>query len=256
MNPTMYDTFSLDYDRFVNWPARLALEMPFILAQLETFGVNKILDAACGTGMHAIALAQHGFRVSGTDLSEPMIARARQNAQEARTEARFETAGFGSLARVFGEGSFDCILCLGNSLPHLLTSKDQREALNDFAACLRQGGLLLIQNRNFDGVLARQERWMDPQSHQENQGEWIFLRFYDFQADGHLNFNIVTLSRQPGEPWQQRVTSSQLYPLRQVEMSALLQAGGFSDVNYYGGLSQVPFDPITSGNLVVAARRK
>jgi hypothetical protein len=37
---------------------------------------------------------------------------------------------------------------------------------------------LLIQNRNFDGVLARQERWMEPQAHREGETEWLFLRFY------------------------------------------------------------------------------
>jgi signal transduction histidine kinase len=32
----MYDSFSADYDRFVDWPGRLAAELPFIERQLET----------------------------------------------------------------------------------------------------------------------------------------------------------------------------------------------------------------------------
>ena len=31
----MYDLLSRDYDRFVNWPNRLAFEMPFLLKQLR-----------------------------------------------------------------------------------------------------------------------------------------------------------------------------------------------------------------------------
>ena len=32
----MYDEFSADYDRFVDWPARLVIELPFIEQQLAT----------------------------------------------------------------------------------------------------------------------------------------------------------------------------------------------------------------------------
>jgi ubiquinone/menaquinone biosynthesis C-methylase UbiE len=51
----MYDAFSEDYDRFVNWESRLASEMPFIerlLQPLEKDGQPvRVLDAACGTGI-------------------------------------------------------------------------------------------------------------------------------------------------------------------------------------------------------------
>ena len=125
----MYDAFSLDYDRFVNWPNRLAFELPFIQQQLEALKAApdqtlSILDAACGTGMHAIALAQQGHSVSGADLSTGMIERAKVNAAEAGVQARFAAAGFGALAQEFQgqpDFPFDALLCLGNSLPHLLT---------------------------------------------------------------------------------------------------------------------------------------
>jgi len=197
----MYDGFSADYDRFVDWPGRLAAELPFVERELRAAEAHRVLDAACGTGMHAIALAQRGFRLTGADLSAGMIERARANAAAAGVGVRFEVAGFGHLARVFdghtprsegtvGERSpgagaaFDALLCLGNSLPHVLTPEALEETLADFAACLRPGGLLLIQNRNFDAVLARGQRWMEPQSHREGESEWLFLRFYDFEPGG------------------------------------------------------------------------
>ena len=102
--------------------------------------------------MHAIALAQRGFPAAGADLFEGMVTRSRANAASAGVDVRFETADFGSLAKVFGRGSFDALLCLGNSLPHLLSKADLSAALADFAACLRPGGLLVVQNRNFDAL--------------------------------------------------------------------------------------------------------
>jgi SAM-dependent methyltransferase len=254
----MYDSFSADYDRFVNWPSRLSVELPFIQQQLQAIRLPggfapRVLDAACGTGMHAIALARLGFTVAGADLSEGMIEKARANAQAQEVDVRFEAVGFGGLAEAFGRDTFDAVFCLGNSLPHLLTAADLSAALTDFAACLSPGGLLLVQNRNFDAVLARQERWMEPQAHREGDQEWLFLRFYNYRPDGLLSFNIIRLHREAQAPWTQSVVETLLYPLRQVELSKALSDSGFGDLNWYGNMAGVSFDPQTSGNLVVSA---
>lgn len=253
----MYDTFRSDYDRFVNWHNRLGGEMPFLESTLRDAGNAAVLDAACGTGMHAIALAQRGFSAAGADLSVGMIEQARLNAKTAGVDVRFEAAGFGDLARTFGAGGFDALICLGNSLPHLLSPSDLTGALRDFAAVLRPGGLLLVQNRNFDAVMAGSDRWMEPQAHREGEKEWLFLRFYDFLPNGLIDFNVVTLTRESaGSGWQQQVRSTRLYPLRQAEMAQALDRAGFGQVTYYGGMNGAPFDAGSSGNLVVVARRE
>jgi glycine/sarcosine N-methyltransferase len=256
----MYDAFSEDYDRFVNWRERLAVEMPFIERLLhdtqDKIGDSlRILDAACGTGMHAIALAQRGFAASGADFSPDMIERARANATAAKVRVRFEVAGFGKLAQNFGQGGFDALLCLGNSLPHLLTGAELSETLADFAACLRPGGLLLMQNRNFDAILSRRERWMEPQSHFEGEIQRVFLRFYDFDTDGLLTFNLITLRQEGSSPWTQQVTTTRLRPMKQANLVRGLEAGGFEDIACYGSMADTPFDSDSSGNLVIVARR-
>ncbi len=251
----MYDAFSTDYDRFVDWPARLAMELPFIervVSQAE--GPRHVLDAACGTGMHAVALARRGWQVAGTDLSPEMIARARANARAAGVEVRFEVAGFGELHAHLGAG-FDGLLCLGNSLPHILTPPALCIALADFAACLRPGGVLMVQNLNYDRILARRERWMEPQAYREGEQEWLFLRFYDFDPDGLLTFNIVRLYR-AGGPWEQRALSTRLWPLRRGELTGALTEAGFTAITLYGNMQGAPFDPDRSPNLVVVATRE
>lgn len=255
----MYDALSQDYDRFVNWPGRLAVELPFIERLIRPLSERtgrpaRVLDDACGTGMHAIALAERGFETAGADLSAAMIERARANAEAAGVRVRFEPAGFGGLAATFGAGAFDAVLCLGNSLPHLLSAQAVSEALSDFAACLRSGGLLLVQNRNFDAVLAAQARWMEPQSFQEGEGEWLFLRFYDFLPDGLIRFNILTLTRSGNEAWRQHAGATLLRPQTRAELAGALSQAGFSDVTAYGDLQGSPFDPQASGNLVLVGR--
>lgn len=271
----MYETFSVDYDRFVNWDERLAAEMPFIERALKTVQAHRVLDTACGTGMHAIALASKGYAVVGTDASGEMIDQARTNATAGlRTSAgsqaepvEFVTAGFGRLAAALGIGKraahneapgtrrFDALLCLGNSLPHVLTAAHLDATLEDFANCLRPGGLLLLQNRNFDAVLAATDRWMGPQGHREGATEWLFLRFYDFDPDGLLTFNMVRLRREEGSAWRQQVGATRLWPLTEHELLPALRRAGFDGLSCLGDMRGAPFDPETSPNLVVSAYR-
>jgi glycine/sarcosine N-methyltransferase len=251
----MYDAISNDYDRFINWPGRLAVEMPFISQQIQKAAGSsgRVLDAACGTGMHTIALTKLGYQMSGADVSRGMIERARINASTADVPVHFEAAEFEHLADTFGQKTFDALTCLGNSLPHILDAAALAPTLVDFAACLRPGGLILLQNRNFDAVLARHERWMEPQAYRHNDSEWLFMRFYDFDADGLLSFHMITLRRQGTDAWTQQVTTTRLYPLRQSELVEALRQAGFTDINSYGSMTGVPFDPESSGNLVMTA---
>lgn len=254
----MYDALSRDYDRFVNWQERLAYEMPFLVQILGSISPAKgrklrILDSACGTGMHAIALAQQGYEVVGSDLSPAMIARAKQNAEQAGVQVRFETAGFGEQVALFGKESVDAVLCLGNSLPHLLTESELFNALTDFYHLVRPPGVVLIQNRNFDRVLQSRQREMEPQSVQEEDREWIFIRFYDFLENGLIQFNFLTLYRRSGQAWKQEWQSSLLKPLLAAELSQWLHAAGFSRVNRFGSLAGDAFDAALSPNLVVVA---
>lgn len=250
----MYDDFSADYDRFVDWPGRLAAEVPFIVRRLQRVGARRVLDAACGTGMHAVALARQGYWVAGADISPGMIEKARANAAAAGVDVRLETAGFGELHARF-DTDFDAVLCLGNSLPHVLTPQALQVALADFAACLRPGGALLVQNLNYDRILARQERWMEPQARRDQDGEWLFLRFYDFDPDGLLTFNVVRLHRNNGL-WEQRVMSVRLWPQRHAELAVALEEAGFTDIALWGDMTGAPFDADQSSNLVAVATRR
>ncbi|MGQ9584362.1 MAG: class I SAM-dependent methyltransferase [Anaerolineae bacterium] len=250
----MYDAFSADYDHFVNWEERLAAELPFLEERLREAGAHRVLDAACGTGMHALALARHGYHVVGADLSEGMIERARAHAREVGAEVRFTVAGFGELGAKVGE-EFDAVLCLGNSLPHVLTREGLRDALGDFATCLRPGGLFLVQNLNYDRVLALREPWLPLQTHREGREEWLFLRHYDFEPAGTLTFHVVTLHRSKGGEWHRRTLATRLRPLPKAELAGELQRAGFGEIETWGDMGGSAFEPAASPNLIVTARR-
>ena len=100
-----YDRQSAIYEVMNDWPSRLSFEMPFIRRTLEQAHARTVLDEACGSGHHAIALACEGYTVSGADLSAKMIAQARLNAERENISVRFEHAGFADLDAHFASRS-------------------------------------------------------------------------------------------------------------------------------------------------------
>ncbi|MCX5909307.1 MAG: class I SAM-dependent methyltransferase [Deltaproteobacteria bacterium] len=78
-----YDRMARVFDIMTDWETRLAYEMPFFQRTLDRHNARRVLDTACGTGGHAIALARKGYRVTGCDASSGMIELARANAARA-----------------------------------------------------------------------------------------------------------------------------------------------------------------------------
>ena len=65
-------------------------ECDFIEKELGRDTSLRILDVGCGTGRHAIELARRGYRVTGIDLSEAQLRRAREKAAEAGVDVDFQ----------------------------------------------------------------------------------------------------------------------------------------------------------------------
>ncbi|MGQ9841624.1 MAG: class I SAM-dependent methyltransferase [Anaerolineae bacterium] len=80
------------FDVMTDWDARLAVEGPFLAALLQEAGAQTVLDAACGSGGHALWLARQGYRVAGADVSPAMIEIARRKVTEAGLNVPFAVA--------------------------------------------------------------------------------------------------------------------------------------------------------------------
>ena len=110
-----FDAVALAYDDAIDWKARLAREIPFLLSRLGSPDGKRVLDLACGTGRHSFALSLEGAEVVGLDNSKTMITRAKENARTLKVSPKFilgEMTKFQSIA----DGKYDMIICLGNSL--------------------------------------------------------------------------------------------------------------------------------------------
>ncbi len=255
-----YDGLGDDYDRMVSWDTRLEREEAFFERLFGGERVSTLLDAACGTGMHLVAFARRGLRCSGADLSPTMVERAGENARRAGVTIHCAVAGFGGLAAVY-PGPFDALTCLGNSLPHLLDDEALSRCLSDFASVLRPGGILVIQNRNYDRLLRERQRFMPVAAREDGEGETLFLRITDYPAAAEgqgaesISFTIVTLRKRDGA-WRQSVRTTPLRALRRVTVESALGWAGFERMEFYGGFGGEPYDAPGTSDLVVVARRK
>ncbi|XP_015523799.1 glycine N-methyltransferase [Neodiprion pinetum] len=138
----------------------------FIVSLLRQNGCQRILDVACGTGIDSIMLLEEGFEVVSVDASDKMLKYALKARWARRKESAFdnwiiEEANWLTLADdiryLIGEG-FDAVVCLGNSFAHMPDSfgdqREQKQALANFERCVKPGGLLLIDHRNYDDIIA------------------------------------------------------------------------------------------------------
>jgi len=99
--------------------------------------VKTILDLACGTGSILYYFDQKGFKVCGLDISKEMIASARKKVPNASLSIQD--------MRYFKlDTKFDVILCLFDSINHLLSIKDWEMKFNTSFNHLNKDGVFIF----------------------------------------------------------------------------------------------------------------
>jgi SAM-dependent methyltransferase len=121
-------------------------EVDFIESEIDQDKTFKILDIGCGTGRHAIELVKRGYSVTGVDLSEAMINKARENAKNAQINVDFKV---GDARNLPFENQFDLaiMLCEG-AFPLMETDEMNFEILKNAAKALKKNGKLIFTTLN------------------------------------------------------------------------------------------------------------
>ncbi len=253
------------YDRFVDWGARLAREAPLFRRLFEEAGVRRLVDVGSGTGMHAAMWASWGLDVTGVDPSPSMLAKARDHAISVADEVRasggalrFLEGGFGGLASL-GLRGIDAITCTGNALPHVDGEQGLHATLDDFAAAMRPGGVLVLHLLNHDRLLEKRIRAIPPVVRDAEDGTWVFLRIVDY-APGRLLLDFVTMRRPGGwagdAPWEIRSRKTEHAALPSALLVSELRATGFERIELLGSHDGRVLDPVADESVIVVARRR
>jgi glycine/sarcosine N-methyltransferase len=150
----LYWSFAWAYDMLVR-PGGPSAD--WIAHELRAHGVragDEVIDAGCGTGDHALALARRGYRVIGVDRSAGLLRVAREKGRRTGADLRFVEADVLSWRP---PRHCDAVLCRG--VLNDITEEAEREAVfSSLAAMLRPGGLLVADVRDWDASVARAVR--------------------------------------------------------------------------------------------------
>jgi 2-polyprenyl-3-methyl-5-hydroxy-6-metoxy-1,4-benzoquinol methylase len=103
--------------------------------------VKSALDLACGTGILCRILHETGVAACGADLSEGMIAIAREH----NPEIPFEVA---DMITYRPEKRFDLVTCTGDALNHIPELRDVERIFRNVYECLNPGGFFIFDLLN------------------------------------------------------------------------------------------------------------
>ena len=164
----------VDYQRWAN----------YIQSVFARFGATPkdVLELACGTGVMACILDDRGYRMTGIDRSERMIAVASQKALDARRAIRFQA---GDMVHLPVSGSYDAVLCLYDSINYVMEEADILAMMDRLRAVINEGGLFI-----FDVCTEiNSRRYFHNQVDRESNGDYSYIRRCEYVPDARIQVN-------------------------------------------------------------------
>jgi len=121
-------------------------ECDFIEQEINYNKRAKILDVGCGTGRHAIELAGRGYDVTGIDMSESQLQRARQKASAQALNINFQKHDARESHFI---GMFDLVIMLCEGGFALMETDEMNfQILKHAANALKPNGKLIFTTLN------------------------------------------------------------------------------------------------------------
>ena len=197
---------------------------------------KTLLDVGAATGNLTAYLSSQGYEVTAIDLSERLIAKATEKGVTVQQR---------NMLAIDELPTFDNIVCIGNTLPHLDSKTSVQLFLQKAYGQLTQGGKLVLQLVNFQKYFAQQ------------QGDYLgnlpliendkvkFERYYYLNEEGKIRFKTILDDTIKNEELLQPIFADQL--------TEWLTQIGFQAINLYGNFKKDPFDKEKSMALIVIA---
>jgi 2-polyprenyl-3-methyl-5-hydroxy-6-metoxy-1,4-benzoquinol methylase len=142
---SLFENYGQKYDN-ENFTQGTVGECDFIENELKSDKSLKILDVGCGTGRHAIELSKRGYTVTGIDLSDTQLTRAREKAERNNLKINFVKQDARNLS-FYNEFDITIMLCEGG-FPLMETDEMNFEILNSVTKSLRESGKFIFTTLN------------------------------------------------------------------------------------------------------------
>jgi SAM-dependent methyltransferase len=135
-------------------PDVIARHVDWLAGQLEAAGQSgpaHVVDVGCGPGLYGLELARRGHRFTGFDFAPAPLAWAREQAARDGLDATFLTADLTALPDGFAArvGPADAVTFWFGEF-HTFAPEVVADFLPELAACLRPGGLFVLEFQPWD----------------------------------------------------------------------------------------------------------
>ena len=233
-----------DWDRTIERQAKIL--NPLLGAQMRRHPL-KILDFACGIGTQALGFASFGHRVVASDLSPGAINRARHEAASRGLSISFHVADMTSLSEI-GDRDFDVAAVLDNALPHL-TAEQLSHAIEAAVSKLKPDGLFIASIRDYDTLIQQRPATLEPAFYGGERDRRIVHQVWDWLDDRRYVVHLY-ISVRSGQAWTTRHFVSEYRCLLRNELSDVLHANGFRDVQWLMPAESGFYQPVVMGRRV------
>lgn len=204
-------------------------ECDFVQDVLNSAGKNvkSVLDLGCGTGGHALILAERGYKVTGVDRSEDMLAKARKKTKKS-LGVRFLQ---GDITSVNLNRKYDAVISMFAVMGYMTGNDDLAAACRTARKHLNKGGIFIFDCWNGAAVLSERPEMRIREI--PVSGNETIIRFTEPVIDTfrHVVETKFKLWRVSGKSLKESTSESHfmrfLFPQ---EISYFLKVAGFSKV--------------------------
>lgn len=189
---------------------------------LEGKEIHSFLDVSYGTGSLTLPLAELGVSLYGSDLSDTMLKRGKEKAEEKGLSVNLRQCDFRELTDSF-QDKFDCVGSTGNSLPYV-SNEEVLKVLEQMDTLVKDGGWLYFDMRNWDKILQERSRFYLYEPVILDDIRVNSIQVWDYNADDSMTFNLLYTFEKEGKFFQQEQFEEHYIPInRELLLKKLTQ---------------------------------
>lgn len=216
-----YARFAEAYDSLITDPVEPWVEaVNGIVTPRAPDVAITLLDAGCGTGRQASALARAGYEVEMVDASKELLAIAGQRCPTL-------PAHLADLTDFHLDHTFDVVACRG-VLNDIIGTEDRQSAIGCLADHVRPGGHLVIDVRDKTATAAGQPK-RSSKSVSTPEGELVLDNVTRWEPPLLVSHEIFTLTTESGIVEKKDFTFA-MQPWTASELREALLAAGLVDI--------------------------
>jgi len=201
-------------------------ECDFIEQEISFNKSLKILDIGCGTGRHSIELSKRGYDVTGIDLSDSQLTRAREKADKQDLKIDFLKYDARNLP-FSNEYDLAIMLCEG-AFPLMETDEMNYEILRNATRSLKDGGKFIFTTLN--GLFPLYHSVQEFHASTSEEGNATY-RSNTFDLMTFRDYNITEIEDDDGNKRELECNERYYVPS---EITWLLKTLGYFKIDIFG----------------------